>query len=673
MANNTPKNELYQRFFIENALHMNRGLNKILWVSVFVGPVIALGQFVGLYHGVSYAACFICAAVTLAFTLLQYVVTKKRKLTLPGKYISLVVIEGIVVYMGLSHMYLPVAFFLLPFLSILYCDELTYVIASVIAYCGTLITAHVTADYYVATSAEFSDVRSWFAEQVFSFSVQHIVFFVAGYIMVKALKNSIRSNMEFRIKSENTKLEMVAQKAMHAALEEDSPESALNTLLEHLGEAFNADRMYIFEDDVDRGITVNTYEWVKPGVKPAITSMSLVYKEDFRVLYEYFERGENVIISDAKEFESASLELRRLLEEQGTLSLVASPIYEQGNLIGFYGVDNSTGVDLANTAAILSIIGDFLYSLIRFRNTVSKHEEEAMISSYASFSKIYNTVALMDLKEDTFKIVHCHDAVRQVLNQNPDNKSANVAVHAVMNAVATGQGKEQILEFVDLDTVRDRMGTGASLECEFIGIASGYCRARIIRSDSDEDGLPTKIIFTVEVIDEAKRKENELRYLSETDLMTGIRNRGSGEAKIKQLIRDKEYGALFILDVDKFKQINDSFGHAVGDKVLIEVAAAVQKAFRHHDVVMRMGGDEFAAYAIGMTNKLKAIELSNRLFDIIKEIDIPELGEGKINVSVGIIIFDADNDIASFDELYKKADQGLYESKKISGNWATFA
>lgn len=114
------------------------------------------------------------------------------------------------------------------------------------------------------------------------------------------------------------------------------------------------------------------------------------------------------------------------------------------------------------------------------------------------------------------------------------------------------------------------------------------------------------VLFCIECIEEEKKRENRLIYLSQTDLMTGLYNRGSGEKIISDLLKEKTGGLLCLLDCDKFKVINDTYGHATGDKVIIAIAENLRKSCRENDVILRLGGDEFAIFMPGMLKKASA-------------------------------------------------------------------
>lgn len=168
-----------------------------------------------------------------------------------------------------------------------------------------------------------------------------------------------------------------------------------------------------------------------------------------------------------------------------------------------------------------------------------------------------------------------------------------------------------------------------------------------------------------------KRLENELLYLSETDELTKISNRRSGERKTELLLLNGIDGMFCIFDVDKFKTINDSYGHAAGDKVLAAVAHSMTKSFRGRDVTMRLGGDEFSVYAVGIKTEEQGRICVERLFKEIDRIDLPELKGHKVSVSVGAVLCSQETNI-SYTDYYKFADSVMYISKKAAGNHLEF-
>ncbi len=311
-----------------------------------------------------------------------------------------------------------------------------------------------------------------------------------------------------------------------------------------------------------------------------------------------------------------------------------------------------------------------LLIFIRYRlNKGSKEiEETAKKHGIASHAGLYISMHLIDFGSDTIHELSRDPKVNLFIIDDGESAAAKIK-HAVEEITAPESLSEMML-FVDFETLAERMKGHYELHQEFVSEKCGWCKAYFMLVDDNEDGSINQIVFAVELIDEAKRREKQLVYLSETDAMTGLRNRGSGEKTITALMNEGIEGMFCLLDADKFKSINDNYGHEVGDKVIKAIAQCLKKSFRNSDIVMRLGGDEFAAYALGVTNAEQAKIIVDRFFGEIDKIDIPELGDRKITVSLGTALFSI-QDYCSFTEIYKRADSATYISKKTQGNCHT--
>lgn len=461
------------------------------------------------------------------------------------------------------------------------------------------------------------------------------------------------------------KYETIINEALRSALEYDTPEGQINEFISFFGKHIGSDRIYIFEDDEEHHVTNNTYEWCAEGITPQIEHLQGVNMEVIDWWYDTFDEGKSVIISDVEELKGVHQVSYNMLKYQNVCKVVVSPLRHKGQIKGFFGVDNPPAVDYNALTMFLDMIGTMLISLLKIRNTFQKEQYNASMSSYSALSEIYLCMHLIDIKTGKYEqIKHVEKECEEL-----DQENFSKRVYTTMKYFCTEMYLSSVLEFVDLSTLDRRLMETNTIVHEFIGTVSGWCRERFIKVDSDEKGRLWHVLYCVEVIDEQKRREKKLLYLSETDSMTGINNRGSGERKIAEFLEKKKGGLFCLLDCDKFKKINDTYGHAVGDTVLIKLAAVLQRACRENDIVMRLGGDEFAMYLPGMPDKAQAESFFKRLFTQIDKISIPEMQGEKINVSLGASLC-SDKDGATFDTLYHEADAAMYESKKIVGNHA---
>jgi diguanylate cyclase (GGDEF)-like protein len=157
----------------------------------------------------------------------------------------------------------------------------------------------------------------------------------------------------------------------------------------------------------------------------------------------------------------------------------------------------------------------------------------------------------------------------------------------------------------------------------------------------------------------------ELGNLALTDELTGLYNRRGfvalAERQLKLGRRSGRGMLLFVMDVDRLKQINDSFGHFEGDRALKRTADALEETFRDSDVVARLGGDEFAVLAIEASGHSEAT-IRTRLFEGLKSCSA-EHSRYELSLSLGVARFDPRN-CSSIGELMAEADQAMYEQKR---------
>ncbi|MBE5924986.1 MAG: diguanylate cyclase [Lachnospiraceae bacterium] len=308
-------------------------------------------------------------------------------------------------------------------------------------------------------------------------------------------------------------------------------------------------------------------------------------------------------------------------------------------------------------------------SAIFIKLTQKRTEAENLNIQLRSVSAIYTTVHMINLNNDTFKEITSTPEISAMLLNGTEH--AGDTLKLVMDMKTAEISKKSMETFLDLSTLDERLKVNGTVTQEFLNDNNMWFRARFVAVDYNDDKTLYRVLYMVEAIDDEKRQRDNLQYLSETDRMTGILNRGGGETKIRELIENGRGGMFCLLDADKFKSINDNYGHGVGDQVLIEIANCLKKSFRGNDVVLRLGGDEFAAYAPTVMNEKMGRPIIERFFENINQIQIKELKDRKICVSMGVAFY-LSGDTYSFDELYKRADQGTYISKKHEGNYVTF-
>ena len=197
---------------------------------------------------------------------------------------------------------------------------------------------------------------------------------------------------------------------------------------------------------------------------------------------------------------------------------------------------------------------------------------------------------------------------------------------------------------------------------------------RWLRIDERRTSTGGLVGFRVDIT-EHKQRETTLKKLASQDPLTDLPNRGDFHDQLSQAIenarRTGRQVGLLMLDLDRFKQINDSHGHGVGDELLIMAARRIRACCRSTDIVARLGGDEFAVISTNIENSDGAIALANR---IITDLGCPfhiRTSEIHTGTSIGITIFP--NDFSDIEGLMRNADLALYRAKAEGrGSWQLF-
>ena len=182
-----------------------------------------------------------------------------------------------------------------------------------------------------------------------------------------------------------------------------------------------------------------------------------------------------------------------------------------------------------------------------------------------------------------------------------------------------------------------------------------------------------KIISHVKNIQQEKERELAIISKSQRDPLTNLYNKAVTKELIEEfLITEDRKGihALYLIDIDNFKNVNDDFGHAIGDVLLSTMADKLSQFFRATDIVGRIGGDEFLIFMKDVDDKSVAAQKAAEICTGFRNWFKSTSGSVELSVSIGICILPEDG--TSFDEIYKKSDVALYVSKNKGKNTFTF-
>ena len=199
-----------------------------------------------------------------------------------------------------------------------------------------------------------------------------------------------------------------------------------------------------------------------------------------------------------------------------------------------------------------------------------------------------------------------------------------------------------------------------------------WLRSREVILERSEDGAPLRVLGIAEDFTSHKREEDHLREMALLDELTGLRNRRGFIAVAEQYARiarrQGQRFCLFFIDLDRFKFINDNFGHEEGDHALKVAASILEKTFRTSDILCRYGGDEFAALAVDTAEHGTSI-LGERINRNLEDWNASSRKSYRIEFSVGSAIYDPSRSDGTSEcndpvgEALRAADKAMYQSR----------
>ncbi len=209
------------------------------------------------------------------------------------------------------------------------------------------------------------------------------------YRMEIALDMSLEKEQDKRVQKYRN-MESLVNEGLRIALRASTPEESIPIILEYMGKSLNGERTYIFEKNTAGGDD-NTYEWVAEGISPEKDSLQGLPPEVCGDWYLNFHEGKNIVFRDIEEVRPVNPRQYEVLKRQNIHSLAVVPLFDDGKVIGFYGVDNPPAPALKYASDMLQIMAHFLVSCIRRRNLVRQLEE---MSCKDALTKLGNRFAM---------------------------------------------------------------------------------------------------------------------------------------------------------------------------------------------------------------------------------------------------------------------------------------
>ncbi|MCR5282124.1 MAG: GGDEF domain-containing protein [Lachnospiraceae bacterium] len=258
------------------------------------------------------------------------------------------------------------------------------------------------------------------------------------------------------------------------------------------------------------------------------------------------------------------------------------------------GYTIETIILFAATFTMLRLIRAYFKEIFTQNALIRAHEKnmEEKIELLDSMSQIYDHVNLVDYQNSTEMSLRDSNSTKYQIDLDAQR-------HTIMDQKLKGRVEpeqyDEFMRFTDIKTVRRRLAKKKSISADFVDVVSGWFRAQFITVDATIDGIPNRVIYTIQNVEEEKRREQQLIRISETDEMTRLYNRRSYDEDLdtyRGRILSKKL-VIFCVDVNGLKTVNDTMGHAAGDELILGAAKCLREATEKFGKVYRTGGDEF--------------------------------------------------------------------------------
>jgi diguanylate cyclase (GGDEF)-like protein/PAS domain S-box-containing protein len=449
--------------------------------------------------------------------------------------------------------------------------------------------------------------------------------------------------------------------AATAFLRGGSWSAEVHATLEHVGRAAEASRSYLFRLDTPAGVVSQLAEWCAPGIEPQIDnpdlqSLDLEAAGFGRWLDEL--RAGRTVHGAISEFPASE---RELLEGQQIRSLLITPVLAGGQLWGFLGFDDCladrrwsrTETDSLTTAA--SLLGAAIE-----RDSAT----DALRSSEERFRVLVENipgVVYLCRNDPTYSMIYLSSDVEGLVGHGAD------------------RFLDGTLSFVDLYHPNDAEGVVAEVE-RAIAVRRGYrLRYRLRHASGDwrwieEHGQGVydaegRLLFlegTMFDITDRTRTEAELQHQALHDGLTGLPNRAlfrdRTQGALQRLRRlPEDLFALIVVDIDRFKVINDSLGPGIGDRLLTALGQRLSACVETGDTVARLGGDEFGLLLEGLDEPSQALRVVDRLHRALAS---PiQIGSHEVFCSASIGIALSHPRYEAPEEMLRDADTAMYRAK----------
>lgn len=432
-------------------------------------------------------------------------------------------------------------------------------------------------------------------------------------------------------------------------------------LLNEIGIFTHSERICILEPNKNSDMEC-MYRWTSPSIMNNRPFPQIIPQSTLKDWLIFLQKKQLVIVDNPDTLSNSMREAHHLLNQLHVQTLLMVPIYMKNDLqacltlvnpdFSAFAVIEQTWLFLGRQIAIL------------FRRDEINHKYMLLTDSIRSGNLSEFIIDYTTGHYEAFRIT------KVLRNLIPEDGDWNWLRHFYASIIKPEYSQELLKcterEYMESVLQNEKNTFYIDIERE-VNQKNIWFRLEFSPVSFYSDGHLERFVLLVKDITEQKQREEWMQYKIEHDELTGILNRTAFN-RITSLLNDTSTPfALVLLDIDKFKAINDTYGHDVGDEVLKHLATVLNEKMRTVDKIFRLGGDEFAVIINAIASS-QAESIQQTIDSINDEIDRKRDGIPAFSVSAGVAFSSGGyNDI-----LYRNADQALYKTKETTRKGCTF-